>query len=614
MNALTRKSLGASSRYIEELGGFETLPKNWERKQGYDFKFVQIADGTGTHTIETDVVIVGSGCGGGVSAKNLAEAGHRVLVLDKGYHFRPENFPLSQVGNKHIYENNGLVISKSSAISVAAGETWGGGGTVNWSVCLKPQDYVRKEWVAAGLPLFGSSEFDDCIDRVWTAIGANQTKIRHNHQNEVVLNGSKKLGWHSNICDQNTGGVEHYCGRCHLGCSSNEKRGPAVAFLPPAADAGTEFMEGFRVERVVFAADGKTATGVEGVWTARSEDGTVHGAPEARRQRRVLIKAKKVVLSAGSLWSPALLQTSGVKVSLVPSVVSRRASLTSSRIPKSAATCTCTLRPSWSGNLTGLNPSGRAVSLPPTMASFRISTKRATASSSRPWPCWYVNSSHTWYASCANHLKPYVLFAIQPFESGFDSKLCLARMKQLHTIISITRDRDTGRIIADSETGAPIIDYDVSSFDAEHSLDGIEAIAKLMYVMGATALYPTIPNVRPFVVARDGDAALQKSYQDGTDPEFTDAKFGKWLKHLRDVGGKAGPEISYLSAHQMGSCRMSAKPSGGVVDPKGKVWGCENLYVADGSVFPSASGVNPMVTILAISDYISRQLAKELSA
>ncbi|OAQ99523.1 hypothetical protein LLEC1_02539 [Akanthomyces lecanii] len=578
MNALTRKSLGASSRYIEELGGFETLPKNWERKQGYDFQFLQIADGTGTHTIETDVVIVGSGCGGGVCAKNLAEAGHRVLVVEKGYHFAPENFPLSQVSNKHIYENNGLVISKSSAISVAAGETWGGGGTVNWSVCLKPQDYVRKEWVAAGLPLFGSSEFDDCIDRVWTAIGAGQTKIRHNHQNEVVLNGSKKLGWHSNVCDQNTAGVEHYCGRCHLGCCSNEKRGPAVAFLPAAAEAGTEFMEGFRVERVVFAADGTTATGVEGVWTARSEDGTVHGAPETRRQRRVLIKAKKVVLSAGTLWSPALLQRSGVTNPQVGrNLYLHPAAFLVGQFDGIEPQWEGGIITAYNGEFQNLDKKGHGVKLE-TMA-----------------------------------MLPYVLFAIQPFESGLDSKLCLARMKQLHSIISITRDRDTGRITVDPETGAPCIDYDVSSFDAEHSLDGIEAIAKLMYVMGATALYPTIPNVRPFVVARDGDPAVQKSYQDGTDPEFTDAKFGQWLKHLREVGSKAGPEISYLSAHQMGSCRMSAKPSGGVVDPKGKVWGCENLYVADGSVFPSASGVNPMVTILAISDYISRQLAREMS-
>ncbi|KAJ6786964.1 hypothetical protein PWT90_09767 [Aphanocladium album] len=579
LNALTRKSLGAASHFINDLGGYDALPKSWERKPGYDFQFIQIEDGSGAHTLETDVVIVGSGCGGGVSAKNLAEAGHRVLVADKGYYFPPESFPLSQVANKHIYENNGLVISKSSAISVAAGETWGGGGTVNWSVCLKPQDYVRREWVAAGLPLFGSSEFDDCIDRIWSAVGAGRDAIRHNHQNQVVLDGSRRLGWHSAVCDQNTGGAEHYCGRCHLGCGSNEKRGPAVAFLPDAAEAGAEFIEGFRVERVLFAADGVTATGVEGVWTARADDGTVHSAPETRRQRRVVVKAKKVLLSAGTLWSPALLQTSGVKNPQVGrNLYLHPAAFLVGQFNETEPQWEGGIITAYNGEFQNLDKKGHGVKIE-TMA-----------------------------------MVPYVLFAIQPYIDGFDSKLCLARMKQLHTIISITRDRDTGCITADRNTGRPRIDYDVSAFDAEHSLIGVEAIAKLMYVMGATALYPTIPNVRPFIVARDGDPAAQRGYVDGTDPEFTDPTFAKWLKHLRDVGSKAGPEISYLSAHQMGSNRMSAKPSGGVVDPKGKVWGHENLYVADGSVFPSASGVNPMITILAISDYISRQLAKELDA
>lgn len=314
--ALAQKSFGAASRYVEELSGYETLPRNWTPQTGYDYKFVQIEQGMGTHTMETDIVIVGSGCGGGVTAKNLAEAGHRVLVVDKGYYFAPQELPMSQVaGTKHLFDNAGLIISKSSAISIAAGSCWGGGGSINWSVCLKPQDYVRKEWVSAGLPLFGTAEFDESIDRVWTAIGASHDAIRHNHQNEVVLEGSKKLGWHSSVCDQNTGSKEHFCGRCHLGCGANEKRGPAVAFLPDAAEAGAEFMEGFTAERVVFAADGVTATGVEGTWLARSEDGTVHGTIESRRKRKVFIKAKKVVISAGTLWSPTLLQKSGVKVS-----------------------------------------------------------------------------------------------------------------------------------------------------------------------------------------------------------------------------------------------------------------------------------------------------------
>jgi choline dehydrogenase-like flavoprotein len=57
---------------------------------------------------------------------------------------------------------------------------------------------------------------------------------------------------------------------------------------------------------------------------------------------------------------------------------------------------------------------------------------------------------------------------------------------------------------------------------------------------------------------------------------------------------------------------MSSTASTGVVDPSGKVWGTEGLYVADASVFPSASGVNPMVTNMAISDWISRGIAKGL--
>ena len=57
---------------------------------------------------------------------------------------------------------------------------------------------------------------------------------------------------------------------------------------------------------------------------------------------------------------------------------------------------------------------------------------------------------------------------------------------------------------------------------------------------------------------------------------------------------------------------MSAVEKEGVVDPTGRVWGTEGLYVADASVFPSASGVNPMVTNMAISDWISRGVADGL--
>jgi choline dehydrogenase-like flavoprotein len=59
---------------------------------------------------------------------------------------------------------------------------------------------------------------------------------------------------------------------------------------------------------------------------------------------------------------------------------------------------------------------------------------------------------------------------------------------------------------------------------------------------------------------------------------------------------------------------MSASRDEGVVDEKGRVWDTDNLYVADASVFPSASGVNPMITIMAIADWISRGVDADLRA
>jgi choline dehydrogenase-like flavoprotein len=56
-----------------------------------------------------------------------------------------------------------------------------------------------------------------------------------------------------------------------------------------------------------------------------------------------------------------------------------------------------------------------------------------------------------------------------------------------------------------------------------------------------------------------------------------------------------------FSAHQMGTCRMGANAEQSVVDEHCQVHGIEGLFACDGSVFPAASGVNPMLTIMALA-------------
>lgn len=107
-------------------------------------------------TIHADVVVVGSGAGGGTVASELAKAGYSVLVLEKGGYFRREDFKEWEEPEAmlHLYEKGGLCASEDGNVVVLAGACVGGGTTVNWSASFRTPDYVRKDWVDEGLTAF----------------------------------------------------------------------------------------------------------------------------------------------------------------------------------------------------------------------------------------------------------------------------------------------------------------------------------------------------------------------------------------------------------------------------------------------------------------------------
>jgi hypothetical protein len=195
----------------------------------------------------------------------------------------------------------------------------------------------------------------------------------------------------------------------------------------------------------------------------------------------------------------------------------------------------------------------------------------------------------------ATNMVPSACLMWVDWKSAMQYKIDAAKLKHMVGYISIARDRDTGRVYPDPVDGRVRFSYQTSKFDQKHVLEGVIALAKIQYVEGAQEIFTVIPNMRPFV--RDPSMPAGDGIND---PEFQ-----TWIQDIRNMG-LPSPESVYVSAHQMGTCRMSAKEKDGVVDPRGAVWGTEGLYVADASVFPSASGVNPMVTNMAISDWISR--------
>ena len=123
----------------------------------YGYGMLDITEDT---TLEVDVVIVGSGCGGGVMAAELSAAGLKCAVLEKGNFVRPADMTQEEAtAFDQFYERGGLLTTEDGAITVLAGESFGGGTSINWSCSLPTPGYVRDEWAGMGLSKFVTAEY-----------------------------------------------------------------------------------------------------------------------------------------------------------------------------------------------------------------------------------------------------------------------------------------------------------------------------------------------------------------------------------------------------------------------------------------------------------------------
>ncbi|KAH8597623.1 putative long-chain-alcohol oxidase FAO2 [Bisporella sp. PMI_857] len=568
--------------------GFPSVPKQKHvtPAEGYEFIFEQFRNDSVLAELETDVLIIGSGCGGAVAAAKLAEAGQRVMVVDKGYYHKPEQFPMSERDSSiHMFERGQFVPSHDGSISVAAGSTWGGGGTVNWSASLQTQAYVRKEWSKQGLKFFESSKFQDCLDRVCVRMGVSADQIVHNHGNAILLEGARRLGYRAYAVPQNTGGKRHFDGFCSHGCASTEKLGPANAWLPDAAKCGARFVEGFQVDKILFEhnAGEKVALGVEGIWVSRDDRGTFDGPN--RHSCTLRIRAKRIVLSAGTLWSPVLLLNSGIK-----------------------------------------NPNiGRNFYAHPVVFTSGIFEEEVN-----PWEGGILTSVCSEFENLdgnghgvkieATCMTPSMSLSFYPWISGAHMKRNFLRYKYMNHYIAIARDRDPGNIYSDPVTGEPRVTYSPSVFDRSHLLIGQIATARMLFATGAREIHVMTAGVPPFIrrsVPGNSQAVNNTQGHGSISTETKDdlemQEFEDWISLVQRTG-LPSPHTTFGNAHQMGTCRMGTNRNSSVVDPTGKVWGVKNLWACDASVFPSASGVNPMVTVMAIADWISGNICKDIEA
>jgi choline dehydrogenase-like flavoprotein len=183
-----------------------------------------------------------------------------------------------------------------------------------------------------------------------------------------------------------------------------------------------------------------------------------------------------------------------------------------------------------------------------------------------------------------------------PWYSARNFRDEMTTIPHLASVIVLTRDKGEGTVTVD-RAGEPVVEYIVSAYDRKHILHGLRQGARIHLAAGAERVI-SLQN-KPTDLKRSADEAIQRQRLRTLDRQME--------RHGLDAN-----RILMFSAHQMGTCRMGANPRTSVTDEHHQVHGVKGLFICDGSVFPTASGVNPMLSIMALAHKASQYIKTEV--
>jgi choline dehydrogenase-like flavoprotein len=252
---------------------------------------------------EADVVVVGSGPCGAVVAKELAEAGRDVVLLEEGPPFTPEDFVLDgALSMARTMREAGLRATRGHVMPTMQAIALGGGSLVNSAICVRPPAFVFDGWAERyALSRTSRADLDPHFDAVEGFLGIAKTPDSvQGRRNLLFREGCEKLGISSEAIARNVRGCRG-SGECFTGCRARAKQSMDISYVPAAIRAGARVYTSMRAERVLAA--GRRATGIAG---------RVVEPFSGRPGPACEIRAKAVVLAAGCMATPLLLLASGL--------------------------------------------------------------------------------------------------------------------------------------------------------------------------------------------------------------------------------------------------------------------------------------------------------------
>lgn len=440
----------ADPRVSEAMGFDDRCVDESPPRRGRRLRPIMHPEISGDVAVQADVVVVGSGAGGAVVAKELAERGLRVVVVEEGAYFTQEDFrgPLTERMQK-LYRDGGMTLAMGRpAVPIPLGKAVGGTTVVNSGSCFRTPDSVLHDWESKwgieGVSPEAMAPIFERVERILHVMPVPEDLLGENAR--LFRRGVKALGLHGEPIRRNIDGCRG-CGVCAFGCPSDAKQAMHLSYLPLAEDAGARIYARCRVTRIL--RERGRATGIEADILADGVPG--NGRPAA--QGRLTVRADRVVLAAGAIHTPLIMMANG----LAP----RR------------------------------GPVGRGLRIHPAgavMAAFDedVFGWRGTL---QPWFMDAYQKSHGLLFEVTSPI-PGLSAAGLP-GVGAALKQSLAEYRKIASVGLFVAESSVGRVRR-MPGGYPLITYQLDSEDTRKLVHGIGIASEVFFAAGAREVYPGI--------------------------------------------------------------------------------------------------------------------------
>lgn len=499
-----------------------------------------------------DVCIIGSGAAGAVLAKELVESGKKVVLLERGGYYEGKDMNQREVDMMPLlWKNGGFNFVDSLRVAVAQGCCLGGSTIINDAVCFDTPPRVREEWKRLGVN-FSDDEWSYHLDRVNSNLHVSEVSDDELNRNNLMLKtGAEKLGLREHRKNHRNCVNCMQCGFCHIGCHYETKQNVLVTYIYEALkkpDSDMRIYCNCYIQKII--QKNGIVEGVEGDFL--DIDGN--------KRYRIRVNARLVIISAGAIASSRLLlqnklsqETAGVGLCLHPGI-------------------------EVIGDFDYEIKGNQGIPMAYTVHDFGVTRK-----SDQTMKEYQFEAGEFLIESI---FLPLLQFSIALSASGIsEHRRLIERFNNYAMAGIVVRDDNIGRVALTS-AGRASITYEPGEKELKILAKGVEVLGKMWFALGARKVI--ISHRKLSIVENETDI-----------PKLVD-------NILND------PKNLLLgSAHPQSGNKIGINQADSVVDSDCKVHGFRNLFVCDASVFPTAVGVNPQITVMAVASIIAARIIKD---